>query len=89
MADVVYSPRFANELARVMSPRIESKVYGVLSILETTPAIGSAYIPSSIRAEFGAHVLKMVIDPFDLFYEYFEDADVVYVYTLVLQRQAR
>ena len=42
-----------------------------------------------IRAEFGEGVLKMVVDPFDIFYEYFEQAETVYVYTLVFQRHAR
>ena len=42
-----------------------------------------------IQVEFGEGVLKMVVDPFDIFYEYFDALDTVYVYTLVFQRQAR
>ena len=66
MAEMVYAPRFAEELSRV-----------------------TTNIPSSIQSEFGGNVLKMVVDPFDIFYECFEEQDIVFVYTLILQRQAR
>lgn len=89
MANMVYSPRFARELARVTSVRVERKIYKILGIVEEIPRIGSTNIPGSIRAEFGENVMKMVVDPFDIFYEYFEELDTVYVYTLVHQRQAR
>lgn len=89
MAKMVYAPRFAEELSRVVSPRVEAKIYETLEIIEQVPSIGSRNIPSMIRAEFGEGVLKMVVDPFDIFYEYFESVDTVYVYTLVFQRQAR
>ncbi len=89
MAKMVYAPRFARELAGVTSIRVENKIYEALANIEMLPSIGSTNIPYSIRAEFGEGVLKMVVDPFDLFYEYFEHLDTVYVYTLVLQRQAR
>lgn len=89
MAKMVYAPRFAQELARVTSSRIEEKIYETLGIIEQVPSIGSRNIPPMIRAEFGEGVLKMVVDPFDIFYEYFESVDTVYVYTLIFQRQAR
>lgn len=89
MARVVYAPRFAKELARVTSDRVEQRIYEVLGIIEAMPSIGSTNIPQSIRTEFGDGVLKMVVDPFDIFYEYFEGQDVVWVYALVFQRQAR
>ncbi len=89
MARMVYSPRFASELSYVTSPRVEERIYRALAIIEDFPLIGSHTIPKSIRVEFGGGVLKMVVDPFDIFYEYFEEQDAVYVYTLVLQRQAR
>lgn len=89
MAKMVYAPRFAEELARVTSSRVENKIYHVLEIIEDVPTVGSRDIPSMIRTEFGEGVLKMVVDPFDIFYEYFESTGTVYVYTLVFQRHAR
>lgn len=89
MVEIVYAPRFAKELARVTSPKVEAKIYNALSLIERTPTLGSRKIPERIKAEFGPGVLKMVVDPFDIFYEYFEEADTVFVYTLVFQRQAR
>ena len=89
MTKMVYAPRFAEELARVTSLRVEEKIYHTLDIIEQVPSIGSNNIPEMIRAEFGEGVLKMVVDPFDIFYEYFEQAETVYVYTLVFQRHAR
>lgn len=89
MATIVYSPRFASELARVVSTKVEDRIYNALSVIEAVPSIGFTNIPEMIRAEFGEGVLKMVVDPFDIFYEYFSEEDVVFVYTLVHQRQAR
>lgn len=89
MTKMIYSQRFAQELARVTSARVEQKIYDTLGIIEACPAIGSCNIPKMIQAEFGDGVLKMVVDPFDIFYEYFELLDTVYVYTLVFQRQSR
>ena len=87
MTRMVYSPRFARELSRVTSARVE--IYDTLDVIEAVPSIGSRNIPRMIQVEFGEGVLKMVVDPFDIFYEYFDALDTVYVYTLVFQRQAR
>lgn len=89
MTKMVYSPRFARELSRVTSARVEQKIYDTLDVIEAVPSIGSRNIPRMIQVEFGEGVLKMVVDPFDIFYEYFDALDTVYVYTLVFQRQAR
>ena len=89
MAEMVYAPRFAEELSRVTPKRAEDRIYDVLGIIEAIPTIGSTNIPSSIQSEFGGNVLKMVVDPFDIFYECFEEQYIVFAYTLILQRQAR
>lgn len=89
MAEMIYSPRFAEELSRVTSKRVENNIYKMLDLIEAVPTVGSTKVPSLIRAEFGEGVLKAVVGPFDIFYEHFENQDVVYVYTLVFQRQAR
>lgn len=89
MTRIVFSPRFAKELAAVTSSQVENRIYNTLEIIEAMPTIGSSIIPKIIRAEFGEGILKMVVDPFDIFYEYFPEQKIVYVYTLILQRQAR
>ena len=40
MTKMVYSPRFARELSRVASARVDQKIYDTLDIIEAVPSIG-------------------------------------------------
>jgi hypothetical protein len=51
--------------------------------------MGSPDVPPSIRKEFGGGILKIVVAPFDLVYEYEPKEDRVIIYALVPCAQAR
>ncbi len=86
---MIYTEGFLEDVANVYSPRVQENLASVLSAVETFPRIGSQSIPASIKERFGERVLKVVVEPFDLIYEYLEEADAVVVYGLVPFRAAR
>ena len=88
MPRLEYSDRFAGELARVTSPKVEARVYEALDNIEAFEDFGSRFVPESIRREFGEGV-RMVVNPFDLVYTYYPEEDLVRIEALIHQRAAR
>lgn len=88
MPRLEYSQRFADDLARVTSAKVEAQVYRVLDNIEAFPDIGSMLLPESIRSEFGKGIRKVVVGPFDLVYTFYPDRDLVRVEALIHQRSA-
>ena len=89
MPRLEYSERFAEDLARVTSEKVEARVYAALDNVEAFGDFGSKVVPDSIREEFGMGVRKVVVNPFDLVYTYYPDDDLVRIEALVHQRAAR
>ena len=89
MASIVAARRFAEDLAGVWSERIVQDVTRAVQAIATFPRIGSSEIAASISEEFGEDVMKVVVGPFDLIYEYDEATDTVYLYGLIHGRSAR
>lgn len=89
MARLEYSERFADDLARVSSPRVEERILGLLDSLDPLPELGSRNLPPSVRERFGEGVRKVAANPFDLVYTYYPEDDLVRVEDLVHQRLAR
>lgn len=83
MASIVATQRFVEDLAEVWSERIVQDVTRAVQAIATFPRIGSSGIAPSISEEFGKDVMKVLVDPFDLIYEYDEVTDTVYLYGLV------
>lgn len=88
MPRLVYSERFASDLAAVTSERVERRILLCLDNIERFPEFGSRQLPDSIASRFGRDVRKVAIRPFDLIYTYDEEGDVVFVEALVYQRAA-
>jgi len=84
MPRLEYSERFAEDLARVTSPKVEA-----LDNIEAFEEFGSKLVPHSIRNEFGMGVRKVVVSPFDLIYTYYPEEDLVRIEALVHQRAVR
>lgn len=89
MARMIYTEGFLDDAAAIYSPRVRQELLQVLSAIETFPGIGSSAVPTSIQEQYGSGVLKAVIKPFDLVYEYNKEDDIVVVYGLVPFRAAR
>ncbi len=89
MPRLEFSERFAEDLARVASGKVEARVYAALDNVEAFGEFGSRVVPDSIREDFGEGVRKVVVNPFDLVYTYYPDEDLVRIEALVHQRAAR
>lgn len=89
MPRLEYSERFAEDLARVTSGKVEARIYAALDNVEAFGGFGSKVVPDSIREDFGEDVRKVVVNPFDLIYTHYPDDDLVRVEALVHQRAAR
>ena len=83
MPRVELADRFVEDAAGILSDRVLDHVYEAVKLLQTFPQIGSPDVPTSIITEFGKGIRKYVVAPFDLVYEYDEQANVVYVYGLI------
>ena len=89
MPRLEYSERFAEDLARVTSAKVEANVYAALDNVEAFGEFGSRVVPDSIRRDSGEGVRKVVAGPFDLVYTYYPDDGLARVEALVHQRAAR
>ena len=89
MPRLEYSDRFAEDVARVTSAKVEARIYAVLDNVEAFGDFGSKVVPDSIREAFGEGVRKVVVNPFDLVYTYYPGDDLVRIEALIHQRAAR
>ena len=88
MTKLLYSDRFASDLAGVTSTKIERKIFDILDAVEAAGDIGSKAVPESIRSEFGEGVRKLAVNPFDLVYTYDAERDITFIEALIHQRAA-
>ena len=86
MTKLLYSDRFASDLAGVTSANIERKIFAILDAIEAAGDIGSKAVPESIRSEFGAGVRKLAVNPFNLVYTYDAERDIVFIEAPIPQR---
>ena len=89
MPRLEYSDRFAEDLARLTSAKVEARVYAALDNVGAFGNFGSRVVPDSIRRDFGEGVRKVVVGPFDLVYTYYPAEDLVRIEALIHQRAAR
>ena len=89
MPSLEYSERFADDLSRVTSEKIEARIYAALDNVEAFGDFGSRVVPGSIRDRFGEGVRKVVVSPFCLVYTYYPDEDLARIEALVHQKAAR
>ncbi len=86
---MIYTEGFLDDASYVYSPRVQDDLANALRSIESFPRIGSSAVPASIKEQFGTGVLKVIVKPFDLIYEYDEEADTVVIYGLIPFRAAR
>ena len=88
MADVVYTDAFIEDMLSVQLEDKRNEIFQRVDLLSSFPELGSANIPNSIAKRHGDNMRKLVVDPFDVVYEYSPSEDAVYVLGLIHQRAA-
>lgn len=88
MARLFFSERFADDLSRVETAKLERRILENLKNIERFGDIGSGLVPKSIKRDFGDRVRKIAVNPFDLVCTYDPESDTAYIETLVHQRTA-
>ena len=83
MAEMAYAERFLRHRARLASPRIRTRVDGMLRTIERMPGVGSSLVADSLRERYGERILKALVSPYLIIYEYDRDHDIAYVYDLI------
>lgn len=89
MPKLIYSQRFANDLARITSPKVEKRILENLDNIEKFGEFGSRNVPPSIKKAFGDEVRKIAVHPFDLAYTLIPEKDTAQIEALVYQRAAK
>ena len=89
MPRLEYSERFAEDVARVTSAKVEARIHAALDNIEAFGDFGSKVVPDSICEDFGEGVREVVVSPFDLIYTYDPSDDLARSEALVHQRAAR
>lgn len=87
MPRLEYSERFADDLAGITSPKVESHVFAVLDCIAQYGEFGSILVRPSIRSRF-EDVRRVPVAPFDLLYTLYPEQDLAHVEALVPQRGA-
>lgn len=83
MPRLEFSERFAEDLSRIETAKLEARILATLDNLELFGEFGSALLPDSIKSEFGEGVRKVAVNPFDLIYTFYPELDLVRVEALV------
>lgn len=89
MPKLEFSERFASDLATITSCRLEARILSDLDNIEAFGEFGNADVPDSIKAEFGAGVRRVAVNPFDLVYTFYPELDLCRIEALVHQRSVR
>ncbi len=87
MADIDFSREFVADLKRVRLSSKQDEILDKISMLSALPELGSRILADSIKIRFGTQVRKLVINPFDVIYEYLPEDDLVLVVRLMHQRE--
>ena len=62
---------------------INERIENMLGLIELMPGVGSAITADSVRLAYGNNVLKALVDPYQIIYEYDRCKETVYVYGLL------
>ncbi len=89
MASIDFSEGFIEDMLQVLLPSKREEIFDRISLLEHVPEIGSRIVSDVVRLRFGDEVRKLVVNPFDVVYQYYPELDLVYVLGLIHQRDAR
>lgn len=74
---------FLRKRNRLSSPRLRAHVDEMLRTIELMPGVGSSLVEPSLKARYGEDILKALVSPYLIVYEYDRTEDIVLVYDLI------
>lgn len=83
MAKLVFDEEFLQQWADVPSQRTTDHIDRILQLISVMPGVGSSLVADSVRVAYGQNVLKMLVGPYQIIYEFDRSKDTVYVYGLL------
>ena len=83
MAKLVVYEGFVQSLAEIQSERLKNNIGNMLRTIEQMPGVGSSLVPQSILHAYGPNVLKALVSPYEIIYEYDRETNTAYVYDLM------
>lgn len=88
MAKLIILPSFFEDTDYVHSMDKLDEILDAVASLESFPNRGSNLLSDSIISQYGNGVKKLIVNPFDVIYEYLENEDTVLVHALLHQKAA-
>ncbi|MDY2626128.1 MAG: type II toxin-antitoxin system RelE/ParE family toxin [Coriobacteriales bacterium] len=88
MTKLIYSHKFIEDAGSVREAIKRQEIKRQTDALAEFPLMGTPGIPASISRTFGPQVRMLVVNPFNVVYEYDEKTDVVMLLGLVHQSRA-
>ncbi len=89
MAELVSDKEFLEEWARVRSEAASKRIERMLELIASMPDVGSAITADSLRVAYGNNLLKALVDPYQIIYEYDRSQNTVFVYGLLYSPTVR
>jgi plasmid stabilization system protein ParE len=86
---LVVAEQFTDDLANVQPEQLVERIIDAVSLLLTTPELGSKNVPPLVLRRYGKGARKLLVAPFDIFYTYDQTSRCITVLALVHQRRAR
>ena len=83
MAKLVFDEEFLRQWADVPSKRMSDQIDHILQLISAMPGVGSSIVADSVRVAYGQNVLKMLVGPYQIIFEFDRSKDTVYVYGLL------
>lgn len=74
---------FLNKRNALKSTRTRARVDKMLRTIEQMPGVGSSLVAPSVRERYGQHVLKALVSPYLIIYEYDRAQDTAFIYDLI------
>ena len=73
-------------MAEVTSPRMEERIWALVDTIAGMPGMGSVLVADSLVRLYGTRVLKAIVSPFIIIYEYDRESDTVTMLDLLNAR---
>lgn len=83
MARLRVYTEFLRKRNSISSQRLRDHIDAMLHTIELMPGVGSSLVKPSLKLQYGESILKALVSPYLIVYEYGRDQDIAFVYDLI------